>query len=314
MSNSLFSTFLSFYSNKKLLIVTHNEADLDAIASAFAVSSTLKNSKIALLDEPNDAAKLLIKKLDIKVHYLKDFKKEDFEGLVITDCSTSALLRGIEGWPILCIIDHHRKSGKNIDGKFEIIEEECPSASEVVAKLLPKIEKNIAYALAIGIISDTAQFSSSRLETFEMFVKLMKICGAEYSELLYHSFPPRSLDKKIAITKALKNTEFLIHGNIIISTTEAGSNESDVATTLVQSVDVSFVAKEDSDDSKYSKISARVSKTFDVKINEVMKEVGESLSGKGGGHYKAAGARVLASKRDGLKKCVEILIKKLNSK
>lgn len=307
--------FLSSNSNKKIVVTTHREADLDAIASSFAISSLLKFSKLALLDEPNEEAKLLIKKLGIKFNYLDELKRSDFEGLIVTDCSSSIILPGIEEWKLIGIIDHHRKSGKNISADFELIEEECPSASELIAKNIDhsKLQKKVAHALAVGIISDTYQFSSSRLETFETLVKLMKVCGTDYSELLYDAFPPKPLDVKLSIIDAIKNTNFITYKNIIISTTEVDEKESGIAGLLSRIVDVSFVARADIEDSNYSKISLRISKTFDIKANEVMKEAGEVMNGKGGGHFKAAGGRVMANKKDALKKCVEILIKHIKS-
>lgn len=306
--NSLFLSFLKKYKSKKLAITTHREADLDAIASCFAVSSVFPKSEILLVDKTDDEVNLIIQKLGIKTKFISEVaNKNQYAGLIVVDSSSSALVTGIQGWDILCIIDHHRRAGKDLNAEFEIIDEESPSASEIIANILPKIDPQVAFALCVGIISDTAQFNSGRTETFETLGKLMRTSGATYRELLFYAEPPKSVDKKIAIAKAVQKMNFVEHNGLIIATCRSGSSESDAASMLASKLDVAFVAKKDSKDTRYTRISGRVNKNTELRLNEVMMEVGKQLNGKGGGHYKAAGARVLAKPDDALKSCVEVL-------
>jgi len=308
MERQVFLSFLKTYKTKKLAITTHREADLDGIASCFAIASIFPKSEILLVDKTDDEVNLLIQKLGIKTKMLGEVaNKSQYAGLVIVDSSNSALVKGIDGWNIVCIIDHHRKAGKDLKGEVEIIDEKSPSASEIVANLLPNIDSSVAFALSVGIISDTAQFCSGRTETFETLGKLMRISGATYKELLFYAEPPKSVDKKIAIAKAVQKMEFVEHNGLIIAICRTGSSESDAASMLASKLDVAFVAKKDSKDTKYTRVSSRANKNTEVKLNEVMAEVGSRLNGKGGGHYKAAGARVLAKPDDALKCCVEVL-------
>jgi nanoRNase/pAp phosphatase (c-di-AMP/oligoRNAs hydrolase) len=308
MERRIFLSFLNKYKNKKLAITTHRESDLDGIASCFAISSIFPKSEIFLVDKPDDEVNLLINKLGIKVKLLSEVaNKAQYSGLIIVDSATSALVTGIDGWKVLCIIDHHRKIGKDIPAEFEIIDEGSPSASEIVANIIPKISPHVAFALCVGIISDTAQFNSGRMETFETLGKLMRISGASYLELLFYAEPPKSVDKKIAIAKAVQKMDFTEYKGMIIATCRSGSSESDAASMLASKLDVAFVAKKDSKDNRYTRISGRVNKNTEVRLNEVMLEVGKRLDGKGGGHHKAAGARVLARPEDALKTCVDVL-------
>jgi nanoRNase/pAp phosphatase (c-di-AMP/oligoRNAs hydrolase) len=224
-------------------------------------------------------------------------------------------VKGIEGWTPLCIIDHHRRAGKDINAEFEIIDEDSPSASEIVASLIlslpyktnSPLTNSAAFALAVGIIADTAQFNSGRLQTFELLAKLMKMTGATYRELLFYADPPKSLDKKIAIAKALKKMDYVEYKGYLIVTCKSGSSEGDTATVLASKLDAAFVAKKDTKNRGYTRVSARANKNADLKLNEVMMKVGERLNGKGGGHFKAAGARVQAKQDEALTTCVEVL-------
>ncbi|MEK6979784.1 MAG: DHHA1 domain-containing protein [Candidatus Micrarchaeota archaeon] len=318
---NLFSKFLRFVRGKRIAITMHREADIDSVASAYALSKAVPSSEILFLDKPDDRSKPLSEKLGITTRMLGDVTPSDYGGLVVVDCSTYALLPNVKerGWKIIAVFDHHRTSGKDVSADFEFIDEESPSCAELIAILLgTKAEKNkekgvsalIPFALAVAFISDTARFSSGRKETFELFPRLMKTSGASYTDLLFYADPPRSDDKKVALVKALQNVRYAYSNGILVAFCEAGSSESDVAETLVQRLDVAFVAKADSQDNSITRISGRVNKNIHtIKLNEIMKQVSAELEGQGGGHYKAAGARVRASPQEALKKCVEILFR-----
>jgi nanoRNase/pAp phosphatase (c-di-AMP/oligoRNAs hydrolase) len=308
----LFSDFHKKYRNRRLAVVTHREADLDAIAACFAVSSVFPKCDILLFDNPDDEVSLLIEKLSIRVRLIGDVDKKAYEGVIIVDSSSSALVKGIEGMRVLCVIDHHRQAGNDLKGEFQIVDEESPSTAEILANILPHLNEKVAFALSVGVIADTAQFNSGRVETFETLGKLMRKCNANYRELLFFAEPPKSLDKKIAIAKAIQKMQFVEHKGMIIAICKSGSSESAAATMLASKLDVAFVAKKDSKDKKYTRISGRVNKNTEVRLNEVMAKVGEMLNGKGGGHHKAAGARVLAKPEDALKACVDVLVKWLD--
>ncbi|HIH22680.1 TPA: hypothetical protein HA238_03055 [Candidatus Micrarchaeota archaeon] len=330
---NLFSKFLHFVRGKRIAITMHREADIDSVASAYALSKVIPSSEILFLDKPDDRSKPLSEKLGVIIRMLGDVKPSDYDGLVVVDCSSHALLPSVKenGWKIIAVFDHHRKSGKDVSADFEFIDEESPSCAELIAILLDnRAEKNesaksvastksssiesalISFALAVAFISDTARFSSGRKETFELFSKLLKKSGATYTDLLFYADPPRSDDKKVALVKALQNVRYAYSNGILVAFCEAGSSESDVAETLVQRLDVAFVAKTDSQDNSITRISGRVNKNIHtIKLNEIMRQVGSELGGQGGGHYKAAGARVRASPQEALKKCVEILFQRL---
>ena len=324
---AVFAGFLRKYRTKKLAIVTHREADLDAISSCFALSSIFKKSDILLIDNPDDEGHLLIEKLGIKTRLLSEVSeadKKDYAGIVLVDTSTSVLVPGImpglgshegsEGSGIICIIDHHRKIGKDLSAPFEIIDENSPSTAEIIANMLSKIGQKEAFALSVGIIADTAQFNSGRIETFETLGRIMRISGASYAELLFYAGPPKSLDKKIAIAKAVQKMEFVEHKGFLICTCLSGGSESDVASMLASELDIAFAAKKDSKDPAYTRISGRVNRNSDIHLNEIMMKVGALLNGKGGGHHKAAGARVMAKREDALKTCVAVAIEWIDAR
>jgi len=307
--NEVFRDFLSRYGGRKVAIATHNRADTDAIASAFALSRALPGSVICTDEEMNEGAKMLSEKLGIHSVPLATLDKSGFEGLVVVDTSAFTLIPNAKGWKLLCIIDHHRPDGRDMQGEFDIIDPEAPSASEIVANLVPApaLERKEAFALSVGIIADAARFKSARVGTFETLSRLMRICGAEYRELLEIAEPDPKPEAKIAMLNAMKRVEFVYAGGYLIATTEVGSNESDAASLIADAADVCFVAKW-KDEENATRISARARKSVHVPLNAVMAEVANELGGAGGGHAKAAGASLKAHTAESLKSCVEVFV------
>ena len=300
-----FRRFLSGRGGGKIAIATHNRADPDAIASAFALSRAIPGSVICSDEEMNESARLLAERLGIRVTPLSGLKKEEFEGLVVVDTSAYTLLPGARGWKLLLIIDHHQSEGRDMQAETMIVDGKSPSASEIVADMLPEIGKEAAFALAVGIIADAARFKSARANTFSTLARLMGICGAEYAELLAIAEPDPKPEAKIAMLSAMRRLEFVYSGGYIIATSEEGSNESDAASLLAEAADVAFIAKW-KDFEKETRISARARKSVKIPLNKVMSQVAEELGGAGGGHAKASGAALKAHTGDALRKCVEV--------
>ncbi|HSB47505.1 MAG TPA: DHHA1 domain-containing protein [Candidatus Bilamarchaeum sp.] len=289
---------------RKLAIVTHNRADVDALSSAYAMSEFFSGCPICTSEDMSEGAKQLAARLGIETTQLANLDKSSIDGIVVVDTSAYTLVPEARGWKILCIIDHHRADGRDMKGEYEIIDEKSPSAAEIVAGILPTLSKEAAFALAVGVIADGARFKSARSGTFATLHRLMEICKAEYSELLSFAEPEPKEEAKIAMLSAMKRLEFVYAGGYIIATTEVGSNEADAASLISEAADVAFVAKW-KDREKETRISSRARKSVRIPLNEVMGQVGKALGGAGGGHAKAAGASVKVHTEEALKKCIE---------
>ncbi|MFH1785725.1 MAG: DHH family phosphoesterase [Candidatus Micrarchaeota archaeon] len=300
---------ISSLSKYKIAIATHSRADVDGLSSSYALSKLYPNSVICTSEEPSEGAKMLADRLGIKLIDIRTLKKTDFDGLVVVDTSAYTLLPEAKGWKILMIIDHHQADGRDMKADIEIIDVKSPSTAEIIANILPAIDKETAFALSIGIIADGARFKSARTGTFETLGKLMKIAEADYADLLAIAEPEPKNEAKIAILTAMKRVNFVYANDYVIATTEVSSNESDAASLIAEAADVVFVAKW-KDQEKETRISARARSSVKIPLNEVMKEVGELLNGAGGGHKKAAGAALKCHTDEALKTCVDVFTQK----
>jgi nanoRNase/pAp phosphatase (c-di-AMP/oligoRNAs hydrolase) len=306
-----FEKFLFKHKQDKLVISSHRKVDIDGLACALALSKLFPNSVLAFNDL-DEGAKGLSQKLNIESVALDELDIAQYSGLIVVDTASYVLLEQARKWKILLVIDHHHGEGRNMEAELMIVDENSPSSAEIVAGLLGDISAEVAYALSAAIISDTARFKAGSADTFETLAKLMKIADAKYPDLLSVAEPELRSDVKMAVLKAFQRVNFIYASGYVIATSEVGSNESDAAQLISDVADVAFVASW-KDKEKETRISARARKSFPVALNEVMKEVGESFSGGGGGHPKAAGASAKAHTQEVLKECVELVSLKLSA-
>lgn len=306
VASSDFLSFLSKHKDSKLAIGMHRNADLDALCSAYALSTIFTNSTLVTPDEMNVPAKNLAKDFGISVKEFKQVRKEEFDGMIVVDSGSFVMIDDARKWKILCLIDHHQKAPENerIGAEVEIWDGNSPSTSQIIASILPEISKKAAFALSIGIVSDTARFKSGNVQSFEQLAKLMKICGKSYAEILNYAEPEREADEKVGILSALAKANVITYRNFVIATTIVPKNESDASSALTEYADVAFSASW-RNDVKETRVSSRARKSVTFALNELMRKVGEHFSATGGGHAKAAGANAKARPEEVLEFCVE---------
>ena len=301
-----FLSFLSSNRDKRVAIVSHMNADVDALSSIYALHSVFPNSEMAIEDRMDVPGKMFADRIGISPERLSSFKKEDYDGLIIVDTSAPQLVKSSEGWPVLLVIDHHRENDHMIKAGLVLRNSSAAATAEMIAEFLPETKPEVAFALACGIVSDSARFKGGHLSTFKMLTSLMEKCGKDYPEILKYGEPEPTIELKELVLKSVKRMRITRHGNYMIATVKVRENESYVASALSEFADAVFVARWKRADGE-TKISARGRKSIHVPLNEVMAQIGNEFHGAGGGHAKAAGSSAKAKPEIVLKRCVEIL-------
>ena len=305
-----FLSFLSSNRDKRIAICSHMNADVDALSSIYAIHSVFPNSEMAIEDRMDVPGTIFAERIGMKPHKLSSLKKEDYDGLIIVDTSAPQLVKSSEGWPILLVIDHHRENDHMIKAEIVLRDSSAAAAAEIIAGILPEIKPEVAFALACGIVSDSARFKGGRLPTFKMLVSLMEKCGKDYPEILKYGEPEPTIELKELVLKSIKKMKITRHGNYMIATVKVREHESYVASALSEFADAVFVARWKRSEGE-TKVSARARKSVPVPLNEVMTQIGNEFHGAGGGHTKAAGSSAKAKPEIVLKRCVEILVGRL---
>ncbi len=306
-----FESFLEKNKDAKLVITGHSNMDLDALCCCYAMRSVLPNAVMAYPDKLDAPAKAFYEHLGMEFVELGKLNKEEFDGLVVVDCSTSVLLEEAKGWKIKLIIDHHHKSENNLPAELTLRDKDAPSTAEMMAEMLPAVSADVAFVLGVAIVSDTARFKSARAHTFAMLARMLEISGKEYSEMLGFAEPEVDLENKLNVLEAFRNMRIQMHGGYVVVTSVVPAHESLVSSAFSDLADVAFVGKWKNEISE-TRISSRARKHVKVKMNEVMQEVAAELGGGGGGHAKAAGCSAKARPGETLDKCIEVLIRKID--
>lgn len=212
----------------KVFIVGHNNPDYDAIGSALGIATIVKFLGKDAYIIINDG----LSKLDLGVqnilaanssYYniitLENFRKlvDDDSMLITTDVNKKYMVSvrdDLRSFKKVMIIDHHLDDEFTIDADYKYIDVAASSASEIVTRVLKKMNIDyslkLANALLAGIILDTKRFQkNTSLSTFQATEELCQR-GADY-EAVNRLF--------VSDFKEATEINFLISGNEELSNT-----------------------------------------------------------------------------------------------
>jgi len=307
---------LSLLEGKKIVLTSHRKPDIDSVASLFAFKELLPGAVVAVTEEKDESAAHLLDFLGMDVRNISEIDLSSYDGLIVLDTSSTVLVPAAKKAKVLLTVDHHQAQGRDVKAEIEIIDENAPATSEIIglllqeSGLLDKISKKAAFALACGIVFDTARFKSARKETFAVLGMLMERAGVDYEQIRNYAEPEKKRDERLALLRAFQRVEIYEADGYIVATSSVSSNASDAAAMLAEAAHVAFVA-EWKEKEKETRLSARASKEFPFALNEIAAKAAEKLGGKGGGHKKAAGLSAKNKKpEEVLKACLEILKEK----
>ncbi len=331
---------------KKVAIVTHVNADPDALSSACAlhelVHSLNKEASIEVLVPEGIGSEckyiyVTCQKMNIKMDVIKKYHQiEDrapCDVCIVLDTASLEQLRLLKNYVLKCdtiiIIDHHQFQdiGPLIKDRQVIYigdGQSYSSTAEIVFEMLMKYNlslnniREIAEILLAGVLWDTKRFQRITRNTFHVVASMIDY-GANYEEALKLIATERPSSNRIARIKCIfRHRGFKVrikNSDIFIAISNVGAYESDCASTLITiGYDISFVITED-ESLKAIRIVYRgredVINSLNIDIyNEFVKKLIEVFGGGGGGH-KAAGGAILRTYN--IKQVVDQIIKILNS-
>jgi len=314
---------------RRVLIVTHRNADVDAYASAYGIAHILKrlNStcvvSVAAPDGLGALAKLVHAEYPIDILSTPSFSEQDM--VIIVDTGHSKLLsdwvdpiRSVECSKVL--IDHHphSESVKQLVDHL-LVDETVTSTSEIVVSIFEakhlKIPQKVAEVLLLGLMTDTAGLSIAECGTIENAAKLCK-CGATLSKARQMLRVKRDISEKIARLKAGQRLKIYRLEDWILAITYVGSYQASAARALIDlGADVALALGEVDDEVRGS---LRATQEFCEKSGihlgiDVAEKVGEALKGAGGGHSGAASFTVKKPLNEAAERILLTLAKKIDA-
>ena len=291
----------------RVLIVTHPNADPDALASAVIVSRLLaylsSRGCIGVPEGLSKISKTLVEKLSIALELCDQVGEVD--GCIVVDASNPVQLGSYKdvclSAKVKALIDHHELGllGESFD--LRLVDPKATSTTELLVHVVNEmgfklggVDSTLAVA---GIVYDSRRFSKISSYTFNA-MNLLVSWGCDYEKALSSMVVERSevedLSRRVAMLKALSRLrlERACH-DLLIAVTHIGSNESEVARTLVNlGADIAIVVVEREDKARISIRTSSRALAKGVKASTIASYIASRYEGEGGGHDAAAMAHV----------------------
>lgn len=306
--------------NDNFLIVSHISPDGDAVGSVLCFGNILKHlSKNYLMaidggtperysflpgaDEIKDASKLR--------------SEREFNNLVILDSGNwkriGSAAKLVTDDPNIINIDHHISN--NGFGGISYIEINASSVCEIIYRLVSYMnipfDREIAFALYTGIMTDTGRFrfSNTTTEALNIAADLISL-GADpnvISENVYYNLDRNAIE---ALSDSLASMKFYADDQLVLmeyhNPDEAIDTEGFIDIAVgIKGVKAVIYIRLIPEDGRY-KVSLRGRNGFDVR------EIAESYGG--GGHQSAAGFRYRGSLIELKEKLVGQILSRLDSR
>ncbi len=294
---------------KHVAILTHPNADPDAIGSAAAIKYFLEHFLNDILVKIfSSSLSALSKKMveDFKIDISLDLEElTGFDYAILVDMNDIKASYPDVNVKVLAIIDHHQIPTYVIkDAGAILIHELAPSTCEIVYKMLKEFRvdapKEIYFMLLIGILFDTKQLSLASRETLKIVAEITEK-GVDYRDAINYLRHIPDISERMAKLKALTRAKIRRIKDYIIVYTHVSSFHGLISSMLVSlGADVAITGGVTNGNRIV--ISARSTRSFyentGISLAELMSEVGKLIGGAGGGHPTAAGANGYGSKSD----------------
>ncbi|MGC8669679.1 MAG: DHH family phosphoesterase [Candidatus Micrarchaeia archaeon] len=286
--------------DKRIAITFHSIGDTDAIASAYALKAYLPNSKILTPDIITSNAKHITRELGFK-DSIQNVFDPNVESVIMLDVNNFEDCGPFErnlnsfGNEIL-IIDHHLMKQISKENVSIFNSESYSSTSSIVFSALEalgfSIERNIAIMLALGILSDSAEFKNSNALTFEQIGKLISMTNVDYNTLLQYIHHVAMPEERAEMLMGLFKSSVSVKYGLLFVQGFAKNGANILADNAIRvGADVAiFYSISNGEVSFSARLRPPLDKKFDIHLGYIMKKLAPLIDGTGGGHPCAAGA------------------------
>jgi nanoRNase/pAp phosphatase (c-di-AMP/oligoRNAs hydrolase) len=306
-----------------VLVLGHQNADPDAVCSAYAFSLLAKrvNRKLKLsFASPDGVSKLsnqILRAVALEVVESPDPSNVDL--IVTVDTNTLQQLGNLKR-PVLdsrkplVMIDHHAPHPENVKtATFVICDDRATSTCEMIldmhAKLHIPLSRAASQALLIGLIVETGHLTIATRRTFHSACSLIK-AGADPEPALAITRSAMDDSERIARLKSAQRLRMERIGKWVVAVSDVGSYHASAARALIAlGAHLAVVAGKRNDELTVSFRSTRefASETGLHLGRDLANPLGIKMGGMGGGHSTAAGANVKGEVDQALKLVLRIL-------
>ncbi len=279
----------------------HSMGDTDAIASALALSYIFDDIKIISPDRMTANAERIKDILGFKeFKMINSINKNDFDLIILVDVNNiegcgriKEQLRAF-GKDII-IIDHHLKKD-NAKNFIVFNDEQFNSTASIIFELLKdlkiKLDSKIANMLAMGIISDSAEFKNTTPKTFIQLGELFSIAGINYITLMDMTRHISPAEERIKTINDIRNASVSVVNNMLLMKGAAHAYSNLAAESALRiGADVAiFGSRSESEISFSARLRPNLDQKYNIHLGSIMDKLSKIIDGSGGGHPCAAGA------------------------
>ncbi|MBX8636149.1 MAG: DHH family phosphoesterase [Thermoplasmata archaeon] len=275
------------------VIALHPGADVDCLASAYALSSSFH---IDYLWAPYGLDRIASAEAELHgIRTNEGLLPSSARRVIFVDTSESRISEypGIENMEIV-IIDHHQMSGNSAAHAF-LINQESPSCSEIIIEVLEAAgfapAKEAAELLVLGMVFDTGRFRRGGASTLRKCAAMLEIAQTRLDDLVSRTESARERSEQTAILKGLQRMVFRTAGGYTVCCSHTSSYESSVASALLGAgCDVAFVGSSSDGAVRVTGRTGPRMAGASINLVALFRQIAAGFGGTCGGH---AGAAVL---------------------
>ncbi|MGQ9781741.1 MAG: DHH family phosphoesterase [Nitrososphaeria archaeon] len=320
---------IDLFKVKKVCIITHRLADVDAFCASYALAELLKEGNEVLsidmifpggLDSKADE---LRKHFGVEASCERSFNR--FDLVIVVDAGSPKLLNEYfdilkaAGVPKMLLDHHHLLEDSKSFYKYFFVNEKVTSSSELVLSLFKrygsKPSELISNVLLLGILFDTKHLLVASEDTIKNVSSLIDYGATlRWGETLLSQKKDRS--EVIARMKALSRINLYESDDIIICIVEIGSFHASVAKFLVDAgcdIVVSYGVEEGMIKGSL-RGSNEIGKNENFALNVLAEALAKKFSGVGGGHRLASSFNIQCERQGFESALISLLQEMLSTK
>ena len=308
---------------RSILLLCHQNADPDALCSAYALSKLLEEIEpnfmieIAASQGLSRLSRQILNYIPIEV--VDSPRIEEADAFILLDTNT---LEQLGSWKMrieksgkpLIVIDHHivHPQTERVSA-VSVVDEHASSTCEIVFELFKQAHVRLggkeALALFLGITYDTKHFTIATSKTFGIIVELIE-AGVKVEEAIPMLTTVMDSSERIARLKAANRLRIVKMGEWLMVLSNVSSYQASAARALLGLG--AHIAVVGGGRGGALVISMRALKEFYEETGvhlgrDIAQPLGEYLHGMGGGHNTSAGVNGEGVLEDAFKECVRLL-------
>lgn len=283
------------------LVLSHRNADIDAMGCSIAVAAMFPNVTIGAVESVSKGANNLLANYGDRFQVLVDPSIQDerspWDRILFVDTATPTQVDPYDRFlSSSIVVDHHAINAAlaEVNPRYHC-EPNSPSCAQIIHRLAldagAEVDADAALALVAGILADTERFRIAPNLAVEDALVILHEGGLELPDVIQSiERPTYDRSHAIAMLKSAKRSEHFEIGRFIFARSRVGAFEASAARHLVHmGADVAIVASEDGD---MTSLTGRVGKRAvdaGFHLGEFFQELARRIGGDGGGHAGAAG-------------------------